>query len=133
MRRSYASLFRFQGGWSSLQRHSHAQRNTHRGLSMQTTRLGNLKARSTSRMCAKNLQAATNRGRWARKAVSFPSICSSRSQDNLFAFAYSTYLVPSKRDAEHLLSLRKSETLRGTFKRPVKITFGELELWAHAL
>ena len=32
----------------------------------------------------------------------------------------------SKRDAEDLLSLRKSEILRGTFKRPVKITFGEL-------
>lgn len=32
----------------------------------------------------------------------------------------------SKRDAEDLLSLRKSEIIRGTFKRPVKITFGEL-------
>jgi integrase len=32
----------------------------------------------------------------------------------------------SKRDAEDLLSLRKSEILRGTFKRPVKITFREL-------
>jgi integrase len=32
----------------------------------------------------------------------------------------------SKRDAEDLLSLRKSEILRGTFKRPVKMTFGEL-------
>jgi integrase len=32
----------------------------------------------------------------------------------------------SKRDAENLLALRKSEILRGTFKRPVKITFGEL-------
>jgi integrase len=31
----------------------------------------------------------------------------------------------SKRDAEDLLSIRKSEILRGTFKRPVKITFGE--------
>jgi hypothetical protein len=28
----------------------------------------------------------------------------------------------SKRDAEDLLSIRKSEVLRGTFKRPVKIT-----------
>ncbi len=32
----------------------------------------------------------------------------------------------SKRDAEGLLALRKSEVLRGTYKRPVKITFGEL-------
>ena len=32
----------------------------------------------------------------------------------------------SKRDAEDLLSIRKSEILRGTFKRPVKITFKEL-------
>jgi integrase len=32
----------------------------------------------------------------------------------------------SKRDAEDLLALRKSAILRGTFKRPVKITFGEL-------
>jgi integrase len=32
----------------------------------------------------------------------------------------------SKRDAEDLLSIRKSEVLRGTFKRPVKIAFGEL-------
>jgi integrase len=32
----------------------------------------------------------------------------------------------SKRDAEDLLSIRKSEILRGTFRRPVKITFGEL-------
>src|ERR1700730_16310037 len=32
----------------------------------------------------------------------------------------------SKRDAEDLLSIRKSEILRGTFKRPVKISFGEL-------
>jgi integrase len=32
----------------------------------------------------------------------------------------------SKRDAEDLLSIRKSEVLRGTFKRPVKITLGEL-------
>jgi hypothetical protein len=32
----------------------------------------------------------------------------------------------SRRDAEDLLSLRKSEILRGKFKRPVKITFGEL-------
>jgi integrase len=32
----------------------------------------------------------------------------------------------SKRDAEDLLALRKSEILRGTFRRPVKITFGEL-------
>jgi integrase len=32
----------------------------------------------------------------------------------------------SKRDAEDLLSVRKSEVLRGAFKRPVKITFGEL-------
>ena len=31
----------------------------------------------------------------------------------------------SKRDAEDLLSVRKSEVLRGAFKRPVKITFGE--------
>jgi integrase len=31
----------------------------------------------------------------------------------------------SKRDADDLLSLRKSEILRGAFKRPVKITFGE--------
>ena len=32
----------------------------------------------------------------------------------------------SKRDAEDLLALRKTEILRGTFRRPVKITFGEL-------
>jgi integrase len=32
----------------------------------------------------------------------------------------------SKRDAEDLLALRKAEILRRTFKRPVKITFGEL-------
>ncbi len=32
----------------------------------------------------------------------------------------------SKREAEDLLSIRKSEILRGTFKRPVKIAFGEL-------
>ena len=32
----------------------------------------------------------------------------------------------NKRDAEDLLALRKSEIIRGTFKRPVKITFGEL-------
>jgi integrase len=32
----------------------------------------------------------------------------------------------SKRDAEDLLAIRKSEILRGTFRRPVKITFGEL-------
>lgn len=32
----------------------------------------------------------------------------------------------TKRDAEHLLALRKSEVLQGTFRRPVKITFGEL-------
>jgi integrase len=31
-----------------------------------------------------------------------------------------------KRDAEDLLALRKAEIIRGTFKRPVKITFGEL-------
>jgi len=31
-----------------------------------------------------------------------------------------------KRDADDLLALRKSEILRGTFRRPVKITFGEL-------
>ena len=31
----------------------------------------------------------------------------------------------SKRDAEDLLALRKSEVIRGTFKRPVRITFGE--------
>jgi integrase len=32
----------------------------------------------------------------------------------------------NKRDAEDLLALRKSEIIRGTFKRPVKITFGQL-------
>jgi len=32
----------------------------------------------------------------------------------------------SKRDAEDLLSIRKSEVLRGAFRRPVKISFGEL-------
>jgi len=32
----------------------------------------------------------------------------------------------SKRDAEALLALRRSEILRGIYKRPAKITFGEL-------
>ena len=32
----------------------------------------------------------------------------------------------NKRDAEGLLALRKSEILRGVYKRPAKITFGEL-------
>src|SRR6266849_10443325 len=32
----------------------------------------------------------------------------------------------NKRDAENLLALRKSEILRGIYKRPAKITFGEL-------
>src|SRR5690348_15304056 len=31
----------------------------------------------------------------------------------------------NRRDAESLLNIRKSEILRGVFKRPVKITFGE--------
>ena len=31
----------------------------------------------------------------------------------------------NRRDAESLLNVRKSEVLRGVFKRPVKITFGE--------
>jgi integrase len=32
---------------------------------------------------------------------------------------------PNRRDAENLLALRKSELLRGVYKQPVKITFGE--------
>jgi integrase len=32
----------------------------------------------------------------------------------------------NKRDAEDLLSIRKSEIIRGVFKRPVKLSFGEL-------
>ena len=35
-------------------------------------------------------------------------------------------LSSSKRDAENLLALRRSEILRGVYKRPAKITFGEL-------
>lgn len=31
----------------------------------------------------------------------------------------------NRRDAESLLNIRKSELLRGVFRRPVKITFGE--------
>ena len=31
----------------------------------------------------------------------------------------------NRRDAEDLLTLRKSEILRGIYKQPVKITFGE--------
>ena len=31
----------------------------------------------------------------------------------------------NRRDAEDLLTLRKSEILRGVYKQPVKITFGE--------
>jgi len=33
----------------------------------------------------------------------------------------------NKRDAERFLALRKSEVIRGAYKAPVKITFGELE------
>jgi hypothetical protein len=33
--------------------------------------------------------------------------------------------VPGKADAEALFALRKSELLRGVYKRPVKITFSD--------
>ncbi len=32
---------------------------------------------------------------------------------------------PNRQDAEQLLTLRKAEVLRGVYKRPVKVTFGE--------
>src|SRR5260370_12005965 len=51
MPRSYASLLRLQGGWSSLQRHSHTPNNTYRKPTRQTSRLG-IPGLKPSRKCA---------------------------------------------------------------------------------
>src|SRR5712692_9326910 len=65
MRRSYESPLPLQEGWSSLQTHSRARRDTHRGLALVSGRLGNLHARTSLRVCSKNLQIAPNCGSWA--------------------------------------------------------------------
>src|SRR5207245_7828429 len=64
MRRSYESPLPLQEGWSSLQTHSRARRDTHRGLALVSGRLGNLHARTALRACSKNLQIAPNCGSW---------------------------------------------------------------------
>src|SRR6266550_8437122 len=64
MPQSYASLLRFQGGWSSLQMRSRAPHNTYRGLTLQTGMLGNLQARITSKMCSKNFLITSDCGSW---------------------------------------------------------------------
>src|SRR5713226_5371085 len=69
MRRSYESPLPLQEGWSSLQTHSRARRDTHRGLALVSGRLGNLHARTALRACSKNLQIAPNCGSWARACV----------------------------------------------------------------
>src|SRR5258708_37622724 len=51
MPRSYASLLRLQGGWSSLQRHSHTHNNTYQKPTRQTSRLG-IPGLKPSRKCA---------------------------------------------------------------------------------
>src|SRR5713101_6038406 len=51
MPRSYASLLRFQGAWSSLQRHSHTRNNTYRKPTRQTSRLG-ISGIKPARKCA---------------------------------------------------------------------------------
>src|SRR5712692_2917591 len=66
MRRSYESPLPLQEGWSSLQTHSRARRDTHRGLALVSGRLGNLHARTALRACSKNLQIAPNCGSWVR-------------------------------------------------------------------
>src|SRR2546427_12347909 len=65
MRRSYESPLPLQEGWSSLQTHSRTRRDTHRGLARVSGRLGNLHARTSLRVCSKNLQIAPNCGSWA--------------------------------------------------------------------
>src|ERR1039458_8433530 len=64
MRPFYESQFHFQEGWSSLQTRSCSLSNTHRGLTLQTGTLANLRARTTLKMCSKNLQVAPNCGSW---------------------------------------------------------------------
>src|SRR6266849_103480 len=70
MRRSYESPLPLQEGWSSLQTHSRARRDTHRGLALVSGRLGNLHARTALRACSKNLQIAPNCGSWASPPAS---------------------------------------------------------------
>src|ERR1700686_3697644 len=65
MRRSYESQCYFQEGWSSLQTPSRSSTNTHRGLTLQTGMLGNLRARRTSKMCSNNFQIISDCGSWA--------------------------------------------------------------------
>src|SRR6266849_2963866 len=81
MRRSYESPLPLQEGWSSLQTHSRARRDTHRGLALVSGRLGNLHARTALRACSKNLQIAPNCGSWAsvwvrkRESSGEPGMC----------------------------------------------------------
>src|SRR5216684_1601197 len=69
MRRSYESPLPLQEGWSSLQTHSRARRDTHRGLALVSGRLGNLHARTALRACSKNLQIAPNCGSWVSQVI----------------------------------------------------------------
>jgi hypothetical protein len=57
---------------SSLPTRSRTATNTTRGLTLQIVVLGNLRARTPSKMCSKNLQVESDSGSWAR-LLSFPS------------------------------------------------------------
>src|ERR1019366_7639310 len=83
MRPFYESQFHFQEGWSSLQTRSCSLSNTHRGLTLQTGTLANLRARTTLKMCSKNLQVAPNCGSWAKCFLR----CRLRTENALEAFS----------------------------------------------
>src|SRR5712692_4723755 len=79
MSRSYGSLLRVQGGWSSLHGRLHAAPDTLRQtrpdlVTLQTGMLGTFKAPLLCESAPKNFQAAPNCGSWASTCCLHPTI-----------------------------------------------------------
>src|SRR5713226_6327937 len=103
MRRSYESPLPLQEGWSSLQTHSRARRDTHRGLALVSGRLGNLHARTALRACSKNLQIAPNCGSWARALTCILTTAESMTYE--FCFSCVSYVSSSRAKVKFELDL----------------------------